>query len=189
MCRKQIKNGDFYVYYTYDKDGNLVNPRLAIRMNGQYEICEVRGIDKNQDVELEMLDILERKLKKFLNNEGEKYKKKVHDMKLLTEIENKTNNKEELTEEELIFLYELDSFIEGFGWYEDPRIEEIINKRDTKEDIRRINENTIMTGIKNNPDLLEYVSLELSNYDKIAMEAVKSDGRALYFIPSDTLNY
>ena len=189
VCKEQIKNGDFYVYYTYDKDGSFVNPRIAIRMNGQYEIGEVRGIDKDQNIELEMVDILERKLNEFPNKEGERYKKKVHDMKLLTEIEVKVNANEELTEEELIFLYQLNSYIEGFGMEKDPRIGEIIAKRNPKEDFRRINEDAIIIGMKNNPDSLEYVPVDIPNYDKIAIEVVKKYGRVLQYVPVDTPNY
>ncbi|MFH0779412.1 MAG: hypothetical protein V1928_00965, partial [Parcubacteria group bacterium] len=41
---------------------------------------------------------------------------------------------ETLTQEELIFLYEMNGPIEGFGYQRDPRIKEIIAKRNPKED-------------------------------------------------------
>ena len=56
-------------------------------------------------------------------------------MKLLTELEEKVKENNELTKEELIFLYEIGSTIEGFGYEKDPRIEEIKSKRDIKEDL------------------------------------------------------
>ena len=55
-------------------------------------------------------------------------------MKLLTLIDKKVNNNIELTLDELKFLYEVDSKIEGFGYEKDPRINEIKNKRNIKKD-------------------------------------------------------
>ena len=59
-------------------------------------------------------------------------------MKKLTEIGNKTEKGIELTLEELKFLYEIENKIEGFGWEEDPRIEEIRGKRNQKRDYSKI---------------------------------------------------
>lgn len=132
FAKSQLAGGDFYVYYTLDKNGEEKVPRIAIRMNGKYEIGEIRGIADNQNMEPEMMPILEEKLKDFPDKD--KYLKKEHDMKLLTLIDKKVNNNIELTLEELRFLYELDSKIEGFGYEEDPRIKEIKNKRNVKRD-------------------------------------------------------
>ena len=85
-AKNQLRKGDFYVYYT---DGNV--PRLAIRMIGG-EIAEVRGVAKDQSVESIMvvppgegeLSVLDAKLMEF-GIEGEKYKKRSKDMRLLTE--------------------------------------------------------------------------------------------------------
>jgi len=132
-CKAQIKNGDFYVYYTKNENNEYTEPRIAIRMDGKDQIAEVRGIEKDQNLESEMIDVAEKKLDEFPGRE--KYEKKMQDMKLLTIIENKTNNGEELTKEEIRFLYEIDSEIEGFGWEKDPRIEEIKEKRNIKKDL------------------------------------------------------
>lgn len=135
-CKSQIKGGDFYVYYTKDEEGNYTNPRIAIRMEGREEIGEVRGIGKNQNIEENMTSIAEEKLKEFPNHE--QYNKKVRDMKLLTEIDHKQERKEELTKEELEFLYEIDEKIEGFGYKKDPRIKEIQAKRNKRKDLAYI---------------------------------------------------
>ncbi|MGN0973542.1 MAG: hypothetical protein ACI4OT_02235 [Bacilli bacterium] len=135
-CKNQIKGGDFYVYYTKDEEGNYTNPRIAIRMEGTEEIGEVRGIGKAQNLEDCMTDIAEEKLKEFPNHE--QYNKKVRDMKILTEIDHKQERKEELTKEELEFLYEIEEKIEGFGYEEDPRIKEIIEKRNKRKDLAYI---------------------------------------------------
>ena len=183
MCKTQIKNGDFYVYYTYDKDGNATEPRIAIRMQGNYKIAEVRGIGRDQNLEPEMVEIVETKLKEFPNNEGQIYQKKVHDMNLLTEIERKTSDNEELTQEEIIFLYELETYIEGFGWETDPRIKEIKRKRNQKEDIKKIDRETFINLVKKNSYALKYVPTSISNYEEIVLEAVKKDRYALKHVP------
>lgn len=130
----QINSGDFYVYYTYDKNNIPTQPRIAIRMNGTTEIGEVRGIQQHQSLEPQMADILEKKLAEF-GPEADKYKKKSADMRQLTEIEKKTNANQALTKPELEFLYEMNSSIEGFGYQKDPRIEEIREKRDLEKDM------------------------------------------------------
>ena len=132
FAKSQLAGGDFYVYYTLDNNGEAKVPRIAIRMNGKTEIEEIRGIADRQNMEPEMMPILEEKLKEFPDRD--KYFKKEHDMKLLTLIDKKVNNNIELTLDELKFLYEIDSKIEGFGYERDPRIDEIKNKRNIKQD-------------------------------------------------------
>lgn len=132
FAKDQLAGGDFYVYYSLDKNGEAKVPRIAIRMDGKYEIGEIRGIADNQNMEPEMMTILEEKLKEFPDKD--KYLKKEHDMKLLTLIDKKVNNNIELTLDELKFLYELDNKIEGFGYEKDPRIGEIKSKRNKRRD-------------------------------------------------------
>ncbi len=129
----QIQSGDFYVYYTNNAQGEPVQPRIAIRMNGTSTIGEVRGILQHQALEPQMNDILEDKLSTF-GPEADKYKKKSEDMKQMTLIEKKTNNNELLSKSELEFLYEINTKIEGFGYQKDPRIKEIRDKRNIQED-------------------------------------------------------
>lgn len=130
----QLELGDFYVYYTKDENEKYSIPRLAIRMEG-YSIAEVRGVDIDQNIEPCMNDIIDKKLDEFKDKET--YKKKVNDMKLLTTIYNEYKNRE-LTIDELKFLYEVDSNIEGFGYSKDPRIEEIKESRNIKLDCSKI---------------------------------------------------
>lgn len=145
VCCEQVKHGDFYVYYTKNKYGEYTNPRIAIRMDGKYRIGEVRGIAKDQNIEPEMLDIVDKKLDDFPDKKH--YLKKVHDMKLLTEIYNKNKNKEELTKEEIEFLYEFYDEIEGFGWEKDPRIDIIRDSRDSIEDFKKLEIEVLDTAI------------------------------------------
>ena len=132
FAKSQLAGGDFYVYYSLDKNGEAKVPRIAIRMDGKDKIGEIRGIADNQNMEPEMMPILEEKLKEFPDRD--KYLKKEHDMKLLTLIDKKVNNNIELTLDELKFLYEINGQIKGFGYEEDPRIEEIKRKRNKRRD-------------------------------------------------------
>ncbi len=120
------------VVYSINENGEAVIPRVAIRMESN-NIAEVRGIAAGQNMDPYIGDVVKEKMTEF--PDGAKYEKKSVDMKLLTEIEEKNNRQEELSKEDLKFLYEVDSKIEGFGLQKDPRIEEIIEKRDFKSDL------------------------------------------------------
>jgi len=127
----QLKGGDFYVFYSYDEKGNPIIPRAAIRMSGN-QIGEVRGVAAEQNLDPYIGDIVKQKLTEF--PDGQAYGKKSGDMKLLTEIEKKTQAKQQLTKDELVFLYEMDNSIEGFGYQRDPRIAEVRQTRNIEED-------------------------------------------------------
>jgi len=128
----QLKGGDFYVYYTNDRQGKPAIPRIAIRMQGD-GIGEVRGVaDNDQNLEGNMVEIANAKMKELPGSE--RYIKVSADMKWLTAIEKKTKQGEKLIKEDLIFLYEIDSPIKGFGYQKDPRIEELRKDRNPRED-------------------------------------------------------
>ena len=135
-AKTQLKGGDFYVYYTLDKQGNPTIPRLAIRMNGHDKISnDVRGVlDNQQNIEGNMIPILEEKLKDF-GSEADVWKKKTSDMKTLTVIEQAIQKNAPLTAKQLQFLYEIDGKIEGFGYQRDPRIAELRETRDPDADM------------------------------------------------------
>ncbi len=133
----QIESGDFYVYYTNDSSGEPTQPRLAIRMEGKDRIGEVRGILPHQGVEPLMQEVLDEKLGEF-GVEADAYRKKSEDMRLLTALESKHEKDEPFTKEDLTFLYEINSTIEGFGYEKDPRIEELRAGRNTEEDMLTI---------------------------------------------------
>ena len=133
VAREQLENGDFYVYYTKDKNNEYKNPRIAIRMDGKTTIGEIRGIAKDQNLEPHMGKILDEKLNEFPDKE--EYQKKVSDMKYLTMLEQKQEEGLEFSFDDLIFLYQINNKIEGFGWEADPRIMEIIQKRNQKKDL------------------------------------------------------
>ena len=140
-AENQIANGDFYVFYTKNKDGIPTEPRIAIRMQDN-AIAEIRGVDPRQELEPELVETAREKYKDLPG--AEKYEKASADMKQMTSIYNKcfridkdTDEKiylsPTLTKEELRFLYEIDGKIQSFGYDKDPRIQEVL---DTRDDIK-----------------------------------------------------
>lgn len=141
-AKGQIEQGDFYVYYTKGGEGMYTEPRIAIRMAGG-TIAEVRGVNPKQELEPELVDTAKEMYKDLPG--AQKYEKADHDMKFMTSIYNKCfiTNKEtgekvylnrELSKEELMFLYEINDKINGFGYESDPRIQELRSQRNTTED-------------------------------------------------------
>jgi hypothetical protein len=141
-----LEGGDFYVYYCYDSQGQPTIPEVAIRMqNGR--VAEVRGSGPDQNLsEAELAEIAQTKYHDLPG--GEKFDKKTADMKRLTSIyykefgfDKKTgeyfrkDQPEAFTPDELRFLYEVDGGIEGFGYKKDPRIEELLEGRDARQDL------------------------------------------------------
>jgi len=131
-CRIQLQGGDFYVYYSIDQQGNPTIPRAAIRMQGD-QIGEVRGIAEEQNLDPYINKVVQKKLQEF--PDGQAYEKKVDDMKLLTTIERKVKAGQPLDKNDLIFLYEINVPIEGFGYQRDPRIAELRDQRNPREDV------------------------------------------------------
>lgn len=132
-AKDQLKHGDFYIYYTKDKNGDYTNPRIAIRMSGSTEIEEVRGVASHQNLESNMLEITEQKLATF--HDYQKFKQRLQDMKDLTKLEQKMKANEPLSKEDISLLYEIDHTVNGFGYNRDPRLEELRATRDVKQDL------------------------------------------------------
>ena len=130
-AKTQLKGGDFYCYYTKDDEGEASIPRIAIRMENN-KIAEVRGIAYKQNLDEYMSNVLAEKLDEFPDKA--EYLKKDQDMKKLTEIDNKVKTSQQLTKDDLIFLYEINNSIEGFGYQRDPRIKELREQRSPQED-------------------------------------------------------
>lgn len=128
----QLGMGDFYVYYTRDEDGKDKVPRVAIRMqNGK--VAEVRGVNAAQELEPVMANIASEQLQGLPG--GEQYIQRAADMKRLTAIDNllSTDPDTVLSKDDLLFLYEFDRDIQGFGYERDPRIDEIKAKRGKRD--------------------------------------------------------
>ena len=127
-----LGGGDFYVYYTIGKGGKYTEPRIAIRMEGDH-VAEVRGVNHRQELEPALLDLATEKYHSLPG--GEKFDKKSHDMKTMTDLAKKQEKNQPFTRDDLTFLYELNGSIEGFGYERDPRIEELRSQRTMKTDL------------------------------------------------------
>lgn len=137
-AQSQLQNGDFHIFYSLDDAGVPRIPRVAIRMEGA-NIGEIRGVAANQNLDsaISASSVLKDKLQEF-GSKGTAYYKKVNDMKRLTTIEQLVQRKEEISIEDLEFLYEINDSVQGFGQSRDPRIDEIKEKRDQKMDIAKV---------------------------------------------------
>lgn len=178
--------GDFYVYYTLNENNEYKIPRIAIRMDETTNIGEIRGVaDASQNIEDGMETIVEEKLNTFdflSDTDKQEYLNVINDSKVLTKLNRKTANNEELTYEEYIFIYEIERKITGFGFQNDSRIEKIrrtnlIKDKDIATKFLSIN------GI-----LLKYVSEELRNNIEIVKLAISQNVFALEFASEELRN-
>lgn len=201
IAKSYLELGSMHIFYTKDSRGNYTKPRVCIRQKYN-AIAEVRGIEKNQNLEEEMLKITEKKLDEFPDKE--KYHKKVKDMEKLTELYNKVKNNGELTNQEIRFLYEIDCPIDGFGFEKDPRIDEVkklcpitdkevmleainINKATLEDASRKLRKDkeVVLAAVKKNGKDLMHASKELQNNKEIVLEAVKENGGSLEYASPD----
>ncbi len=146
-----LNQGNVEVYFSYNRGKQPTVPRIAVAYSEEKGgVYEVRGTyNKNEDFDpqMEKTDVLMDKLKDLPS--GESFRKKDIDMKKMTALYNKcfrieTKTKEkiplnhELTKEDLSFLYEIESPIQGFGYQKDPRIAELRQGRNIKKDIAEV---------------------------------------------------
>lgn len=184
-CKYQLKNGDFYVYYTYDEKGKATIPRLAIRMNGKNTIGEIRGVGKDQNIEPHFEDVIAKKLENF--KDADSYKKRVKDTQMLTYVYTKYENHKPLTKEDFNFIYEIDNKIETMGWEMDPRLEELKNntfKTATKE---FTDKEFLIEILRKNGYLLEKVPKNMIGKE-VALETVKFYTPSIKYVPKDLID-
>ena len=136
----------------------------------------------------------------------------MQDQKKLAEIYLKHLNNQELTPEELRFIYEIDRKIKIFGYIRDPRIEEILISRNKRKDLsiifncqedeiamyeNEITDNTrviympgVILKLEKLPPNLEYAfcSLDLRNAPIKSLGKLKRVGCSLYLSNSQIEN-
>lgn len=133
---KQLNQGDFYIYYTKDNKGKYKVPRLAIRMENDNIIREICGVAHKQNIEENFEKIIKDKIKNFKDKDEFYYG--IQQLEYLTYIHQKWLNNEELNNDELMFIYEINSDIVGVVPKRDPRINEILNSRNKRKDLAKI---------------------------------------------------
>ena len=104
------------------------NGSASIRLDPDGIVAEVSGLNEGQAVEDALVPIVKEKTLSLPG--GEKYLQKFDDKQALIRLDKKMEKGEDLTKEELNFLYELDRPIATLDTYnrEDPRIPELKEK-------------------------------------------------------------
>ena len=104
------------------------NGSASVRLDPDGKVAEVSGLNEGQAVEDALVPIVKEKALSLPG--GEKYLQKFDDKQALIKLDNKMKAGEDLTKEELSFLYELDRPIATLDTYnrEDPRIPELKEK-------------------------------------------------------------
>ena len=104
------------------------NGSASIRLDPDGIVAEVSGLNDGQAIEDALIPIVKEKTLSLPG--GEKYLQKFDDKQALISLDKKMEKGEDLTKEELSFLYELDRPIATLDTYnrEDPRIPELKEK-------------------------------------------------------------
>ena len=104
------------------------NGSASIRLGPDGKVAEISGLNEGQAVEDALVPIVKEKTLSLPG--GEEYLQKFEDKQALIKLDNKMKRGEDLTKEELSFLYELDRPIATLDTYnrEDPRIPELKEK-------------------------------------------------------------
>lgn len=145
---RYLENGSVEVFFSHNRAKQPTVPRIAVAANEQ-GVYEVRGTyNKNEDTDpfISETDVLSQRIKNISG--GKSFMVKDVCMKRMTNLYNKcfkVNRKTgkkiylnpQLTEDNIIFLYEVNEPIKGFGYWQDPRVKELQYQRENKikEDI------------------------------------------------------
>lgn len=131
-AREQLSEGDFHVYYTLDTEGQPTIPRIAVRMEDG-KIDEIRGVDRYQELELSMIDIMLDQIKDMPGANA--YLSQAQNLKRLQEVAEKvrSGNAAVLSKEDLRFIYEIGSHFESFGRERHPQFELLSQSRGSQD--------------------------------------------------------
>ena len=111
-------------------DGYSTNGVASIRLDPDGKVAEVSGLDGGQALEDSLVQTVKEKVLSLPG--GKEFLQKFEDKQTLINLDHKLQNGEDLTKEELSFLYELDRPIATLDTYnrKDPRITELKEKYD-----------------------------------------------------------
>ena len=179
IAADQLSKGDFYVYYSRDAEGNDTLPRIAIRMECN-QVCEVRGIGEQQNMEYDMADIVFEKLKALPG--GDTYFQKVEHAKRLSSIEERAIKHQLLRPEDILFIMGWDGPIQSFGYEPDPRIKQLYyyhvfytENYSTNDSLRQV------LALKSPEEILKYMSFgEIVDAKETLEELGITDLNAIY---------
>ena len=109
-------------------DGYSTNGAASIRLDPDGKVTEVSGLNEGQAIEDSLIPTVKEKVLSLPG--GKEFLQKFEDKQTLIKLDHKLQKGEDLTKEELSFLYELDRPIANLDTYndEDPRITELKEK-------------------------------------------------------------
>ena len=109
-------------------DGYSTNGVASIRLDPDGKVAEISGLDEGQALEDSLVQTVKEKVLSLPG--GKEFLQKFEDKQTLIKLDHKLQNSEDLTKEELSFLYELDRPIATLDTYNsrDPRITELKEK-------------------------------------------------------------
>ncbi len=109
-------------------DGYSTNGVASIRLDLDGKVTEVSGLNEGQAIEDSLIPTVKEKVLSLPG--GKEFLQKFEDKQTLIRLDHKMQNGEDLTKEELSFLYELDRPIATLDTYnsKDPRITELKEK-------------------------------------------------------------
>lgn len=180
-AHRYLDSGDLHIFFSNDEEGNPVFPRIAIHSKDN-RIAEMRGIAYKQNLDPFMTEVASQKCQEFQN--GKEYEEKSEDMKKLSEIEQKTMQKEQLTKEDLIFLYEIDKSIKYFGMTKDPRIEQLRKSRDLSQDVSTIFECQPSQIAKSTNEITENTKAYIGKWDIEIFQTIRNYPNIKHFYES-----
>ncbi|MBI2524112.1 hypothetical protein HYW11_02775 [Candidatus Peregrinibacteria bacterium] len=153
---------DLHIYYSKDKDGHPVVPRVVMVIDEANQITEVRGVEAHEHLDEYIVGVVGAKL--ATHPDGQKYEKPLSHLQRLSAIYHKHERHESLNPADITFLYEIDERIEGFGYEEagrDPRIKKL---QDARKDHRQEDMCTLF-GCKT-PDEIAHKPGDISEHTK-----------------------
>lgn len=124
----------FYLFHLKDptSDNLVKNGCASIRLDPDGRVAEISGLKKGQALHDSLIPIVEEKVKTLPGSEA--FLTKLADKKHLADLENKINSGNELSKDDLEFLFEVHRPIETLDSYflRDPRIYKLKNDYDLK---------------------------------------------------------
>jgi len=181
----QLSQGDFYVYYSRDDEGNDTIPRVVIRM-AYGQVAEVRGIDPWQSLEVAVAEVTESKLIELPG--GEQYFDKLANTRRLSAIEANLAADIPMSPEDLFWLRYGD--IDTFSQWGDPRRDDLLTDRDERDDVdlfirswgiektaQRLIDANLLDVLVSNIDAFPTLTINIARQ---LMDTYRSHRRALY---------
>jgi hypothetical protein len=130
---------DIFIYYSFNEKQQPVVPRVAMVVDGAYEITQIRGVAPGENLDPYISEVVQRKIAQLKLKFDQKLNgpEIFQDLHRLNIIYNNFKNGIPLTRDDLIFLYQIRRQINCFGVHDQPdvRIKKILDERNLIEDV------------------------------------------------------